>query len=150
MYSMNETLRAIGRMMARYAQSQPFDADGMIEAAPLLKPWTAGTMEKPVAYIENDVRTQNGQPWRCVQAHVHYGEPGWDPASARALWSPYHATRSEYALPWVAPTQAQDAYRTDEWMLWRDGLRYRAVRDGVDRGPDVLADAWEVETLVSD
>lgn len=148
MYSRSETLRAIGRMMARYAQAQSFDADGMIEAAPLLKPWKAGTMQEPVAYIENDVRTQNGQPWRCVQAHVHYGEAGWDPASARALWSPYHATRWEYALPWVAPTHAQDAYQTGEWMVWTDGLRYCAKRDAVDRGPDVLPDAWEVETLV--
>lgn len=150
MYGTNETLRAMGRMMARYAQSQLFDADGMIEAAPLLKPWKAGTMENPVAYIENDVRTMGNQPWRCVQAHVHYGEPGWDPVSARALWSPYHATRRSYALPFVAPTQAQDAYQTGEWMLWTDGRRYLAIRDGVDRGPDVLPEAWEVETLVPD
>ena len=150
MYGTNETLRAMGRMMARYAQSQAFDADGMIEAAPLLKPWKAGTRENPMAYIENDVRTMDNQPWRCVQAHVHYGEPGWDPASARALWSPYHATKREYALPFVSPTQAQDAYQTGEWMLWTDGKRYLAKRDGVDRGPDVLSDAWEVETLVQD
>lgn len=152
MYSMNETLRAIGRVMARYAQDTAggMDADGVIEAAPLMKPWMAGTMEMPVFYIEGDVRTHEGQPWRCSQAHVHYGETGWDPASSRALWAPYHATKQEYALPYVEPTHAEDSYQTGEWMIWTDGKRYQALRDAVDRGPDVLADAWEVEKVVPD
>lgn len=143
MYGRNETLRAMGRMMARFAQAQAFDADGTIEAAPLLKEWQAGTMEMPASYITGDVRTYDFQPWRCVQAHVHYGEAGWDPASARALWAPYHATRKEYALPFVQPTNAADAYNTGEWMIWTDGRVYQALRDAVDRGPDVLADAWQ-------
>ena len=143
MYARNETLRAMGRMMARYAQAQNFDADGTIEAAPLLKEWKAGTMEMPVSYITGDVRTYGGQPWRCVQAHVHYGEAGWDPAGARALWAPYHATKKEYALPYVQPVSAEDAYNTGEWMLWTDGRTYQALRDAVDRGPDALGDAWQ-------
>ena len=142
MYGRNETLRAMGRMMARYAQSQEMDADGVIEAAPLLKEWKAGTSDEPVSYIVNDVRTWEGQPWRCVQAHVHYGENGWDPCMARALWAPYHATKKEYALPWVQPTCAADAYNTGEWMIWTDGTAYEALRDAVNRGPDVLGDAW--------
>ena len=105
-------------------------------------------MEEPVSYIEGEVRTCDGQPWKCSLAHVHYGEAGWEPVSSRALWAPYHATRAEYALPYTAPTHAQDAYQTGEWMLWTDGLRYCANRDAVDRGPDELPDAWEVETLV--
>ena len=142
MYSTNETLRAIGRMMARYAQSQAFDADGMIEAAPLLKPWKAGTIDAPAKYALDDVRTDDGQPWRCVQGHSHYGETGWNPAQNRALWSPYHATKREYALPWVAPTNATDIYKEGEWMIWADGETYKCLQD-TDRDPTVLPGAWE-------
>ena len=150
MYSRNETLRSIGRVMARYAQekAEVFDADGVISAAPLLKPWKAGSMEAPVSYIAGDIRTHEGQPGNCSQAHVHYCEAGWDPLSSRALWAPYHATRPEYALAYVAPTHAQDSYQAGEWMIWTDGRRYRALRDAVDRGPDELPDAWEVESVV--
>ena len=146
MYSTNETMRAIGRVMARYAQdtAATMDADGVIEAAPLMKPWKAGSMTEPVAYKAGDVRTDENQPWKCSQAHTHYGETGWNPAAARALWAPYHAKRKEYALPYVAPTHAQDAYYTGEWMIWTDGLAYMAKRDAVDRGPDVLPDDWAV------
>ena len=150
MYSRNETLRAIGRMMARYAQAnaQELDADGVIEAAPLLKPWKAGTAAQPVRYEAGEVRTDENQPWKCILAHAHSGEPGWNPVLSRALWAPYHAAKQEYALPWVQPTNATDAYNTGEWMIWTDGLSYRALRDAVDRGPDVLADAWEVSVGV--
>lgn len=146
MYSNNDTFRAIGRVMARYAQdtASTMDADGVIEAAPLMKPWKAGSMSEPVSYAAGDVRTDENQPWKCSQAHTHHGEPGWNPASSRALWSPYHAKRREYALPYVAPTHAEDAYYTGEWMTWTDGLAYKALRDAVDLGPDVLPDAWEV------
>ena len=148
MYGTNETLRAMGRMMARYAQSQLFDADGMIEAAPLLKPWQAGSMESPMSYDVGDVRTDENQPWKCVQAHTHHGEDGWNPAatSARALWAPYHATKREYALPWVSPTNATDAYNMGEWMIWTDSVAYRCNANAVVYGPDVLPEAWRKET----
>ena len=143
MYERNEMLRAMGRMAARYAQAQTFDADGTIEAAPLLKEWKAGTADMPVSYIAGDVRTFDGQPWKCAQAHVHYGEDGWDPSGARALWTPYHATKKEYALPYVQPLSAADAYNTGEWMVWTDGKVYQALRNAVVHGPDVLAEAWQ-------
>lgn len=148
MYSTNETMRAIGRVMARYAQDTvgAMDADGVIEAAPLMKPWQAGSTGTPVSYAVGDVRTDENQPWKCVQAHTHYGETGWNPAasSARALWSPYHATRQDYALPYVAPTNATDAYNEGEWMVWTDGLYYRCIGNAVVRDPGVLPSAWEV------
>ena len=145
MYSMNETIRAIGRVMARYAHDHApgAAADGVIEAAPLLKPWAAGSMEAPVSYETGDVRTDENQPWKCVQAHTHHGEPGWNPAAMRALWAPYHATKKEYALPWVQPTNATDAYNTGEWMIWTDGLAYKALSNSLVYGPDVLPDAWD-------
>ncbi len=146
MYSMNETLRAIGRVMARYAQDTAggMDADGVIEAAPLMKPWMAGSMETPVSYAVGDVRTDANQPWKCSQAHTHHGEEGWNPARSRSLWAPYHATRKDYALPWVQPTHAEDAYYTGEWMIWPDGLAYCCQSNAVTYGPDVLPDAWAV------
>lgn len=150
MYSNNDTFRAIGRVMARYAQdtASTMDADGVIEAAPLMKPWKAGSMAAPVSYAAGDVRTDENQPWKCVQAHTHHGEDGWNPAatSARALWAPYHATRMEYALPYVPPTNAEDAYKTGEWMICTDGLAYRCIGNAVTFGPDVMPDAWEVAT----
>ena len=146
MYSNSDTFRAIGRVMARYAQDHApdADADGVIEAAPLLKPWATGSMEAPVSYAAGDVRTDENQPWKCVQAHTHHGEPGWNPAAMRALWAPYHATKKEYALPWVQPTNATDAYNTGEWMIWTDRLSYKALSNALVYGPDVLPDAWEV------
>lgn len=144
MYSRNETIRAVGRVMARYAQdnAQELDADGAIEAAPLLKPWKTGSITQPQAYAAGDVRTDENQPWKCVQAHTHYGETGWNPAASRALWAPYHATKREYALPWVAPTNATDIYKAGEWMVWTDGETYKALQD-TDRDPAVLPYAWE-------
>lgn len=146
MYSTSETMRSIGRVLARYAQdtAATMDADGVIEAAPLLKPWQPGNMAEPVSYSVGDVRTDENQPWKCVQAHTHHGEDGWNPAAARALWAPYHATRREYALPYVPPTNAEDAYKTGEWMIWTDGLAYRCIGNAVTFGPDILPDAWEV------
>lgn len=147
MYSNNDVFRAIGRLMAMYAQdtASTMDADRVIEAAPLLKLWQSGTMTEPVNYAVGDVRADEDQPWKCIQAHTHYGEPGWNPAavSARSLWSPYHAQSSVNALPYVAPTNATDAYYTGEWMIWTDGTACKALRDAVDRGPDELPDAWE-------
>lgn len=149
MYSNSETFRAIGRVMARYAQDHAatMDADGVIESAPLQKVWKPGTMTEPVTHERGDIRTDENKPWKCIKAHTHHGEDGWNPAatSARALWAPYHATRREYALPYVPPSNAEDAYNTGEWMIWTDGLRYMAKGDAVVFGPDVLPDAWEVE-----
>lgn len=144
MYSTNETLRAIGRVMARYAQEQAgtMNADGVIEAAPLLKPWRTGTIDEPAKYALDDVRTDEGQPWRCVQGHSHYGEPGWNPAQNRALWAPYHATKREYALAWVKPTNATDIYKTGEWMIWTDGEAYKCVQN-TEWDPVTLPNAWE-------
>lgn len=147
-YSNADMARAVGLTMARFAQSsaETADADGVIESAPLLAVWKAGTMETPVTYAAGDIRTDENQPWKCSQAHTHHGEEGWNPAAhtARALWAPYHAKSAENALPYVAPTHAEDAYCAGEWMIWTDSMRYRAKQDAVTYGPDVLPDAWEV------
>lgn len=146
MYSLDTTLRALGRVMARYAQDKvgDFDANATIEAAPLLKVWVAGTMENPVMYTVGDVRTYENQPWKCAQSHTHHGEAGWDPIASRNLWSPYHSQKREYALPYVQPTAAHDSYQNGEWMIWTDGNYYECIGNAVVHAPDVYPQGWRI------
>ena len=140
MYTVNDTLRAVGRMMARLAQERAgdADADGVIEMSALLKPWQAGE-----SLQTGDVRVFDRQPYKCLQAHT--SQEGWQPGAAPSLWGPYHARKRAYALPYQPPTHAGETYNTGEWMIWKDGTAYRALRDAVDRGPDELPDSWEAE-----
>lgn len=140
MYTVNDTLRAVGRMMARLAQERAgdADADGVIEMSALLKPWQAGE-----SLQTGDVRVFDRQPYKCLQAHT--SQEGWQPGAAPSLWGPYHAMKRANALPYQPPTHAGETYNTGEWMIWKDGTAYRALRDAVDRGPDELPDSWEAE-----
>lgn len=142
-----DKLHAMGRMIANVAHEKAADeatpANDVISMASLLKLWKAGSMENPVEYAKNDVRTYNGIPWRCAIAHTHHGEAGWEPGSGNSLWFPYHATERKYALPYVMIC-AETVYNTGEWMIWTDGLAYMAKQDAVAYGPDALPDAWEV------
>lgn len=143
-----KTMRAIGMMVARQARGRAVEdgaaANEIIDLAPLLEPWRAGTSESPVAYTAGDVRTHASQPWKCAQAHTHSGEPGWEPGSDASLWAAYHATDAEHALPWQAPTGAHDAYNAGEWMIYTDGQTYRCTQDGTVWGPDQTPACWEV------
>lgn len=145
MYNLNETLRAIGRVMARYAQDHvgDFDTNGVIESAPLLNTWKSGTTENPIEYKTGDVRSYANQPWKCNMDHTHHGEDGWDPLTSRTLWSPYHSKRFEYALPYVQPTGAHDAYNEGEWMVWVDGRYFRCKNNGTVHTPEQYPQAWE-------
>ena len=142
------TMRAIGMMVARLARTAApeSNANEVIDLAPLLEPWRAGTNDAPVSYAAGDVRTYSGQPWKCAQAHTHRGEPGWEPGTAASLWAAYHATDAAHALPWIAPTGAHDAYQTGEWMIWTDGNTYRCTQNATVWGPDELPSAWKVGT----
>lgn len=70
-----KTMRAVGMMVARMARTAAPEsvANEVIELAPLLEPWHAGTSESPASYAAGDVRTYAGQPWKCAQAHTHRG-----------------------------------------------------------------------------
>lgn len=148
MYSIDDTLRAIGRVMARYAQEKAptLDTEELIESSPLLKTWKPGTSEISVEYKKDDVRTYSNQPWKCNMDHVHHGENGWDPLSSRTLWSPYHAKRRENALPYVKPTGAHDAYNVGEWMIFEDGQYYMCKDTGTVHDPNEYPSSWEVYT----
>ena len=141
-----DTMRAIGRLAARQARTQAKEATAneVIDLGPLLEPWKAGTSENTVSYKEGDVRTYDGYIWKCVQAHDHHGEPGWEPGKV-SMWGAYHATDATHALPWTKPTGAHDMYKTWEYMVWNDRKTYRCVSDTA-YSPEEYAQAWEVVT----
>lgn len=138
------TMRAIGRLIARQARKQVPEAaaNDVIDLGPLLEPWKAGTSESPIDYTVGDVRTYNNQPWKCVQAHTHHGEAGWEPGAV-SMWGAYHATDETHALPWVKPTGAHDMYKAGEYMIWTDGEAYRCLSDTA-YSPEEYSQAWEV------
>lgn len=134
-------MRAVGTLLARQARARAKEPDAaaneVIDLTPLLKPWTPGS------YAIGDIVVYEGQPRRCCQAHDSADNPDWSPASAPALWAPYHATDRAHALPWVSPTGAHDAYQAGEYMIWSDGAVYRCKIDATVHDPDVLPGGWE-------
>lgn len=135
----NALAAALRRIKREAIAAAPTAApDDVIADAALLRPWTPGD------YAAGDVRVQDGYPYKCCQAHDSSNNPDWDPVTQRALWVPYHAKTAKWALPYVAPSGAHDAYQTGEYMIWSDGQIYRCNTDNTVWGPDVLPDAWEV------
>lgn len=135
-------LAAMARRAAKEARAAAptAAADDVIADTALLLPWEPGN------YAIGDVRVHAGQPWRCCQAHDSTGNDAWAPGAAPALWAPYHATSAKWALPYVQPTGAHDAYQAGEYMRWADELIYKCLADATVHGPDVLPSAWEVAT----
>ena len=135
----NALAAALRRIKREAIAAAPTAApDDVIADAALLRPWTPGD------YAAGDVRVQDGYPYKCCQAHDSSNNPDWDPVTQRALWVPYHAKTAKWALPYVAPSGAHDAYQTGEYMIWSDGQTYRCNTDDTVWGPDTLPDAWEV------
>lgn len=142
-----KAMRAIGGLLARQARARAVEADAqadeVISLGPLLEEWQAGTAAEPVTYAAGVVRVRYGVPYRCAPpGHTHRGEPGWAPGEAPALWIPYHATSAECALPWERPTGAHDMYKAGEFMIYTDGVTYRAKMDTA-YSPEEYAQAWE-------
>lgn len=135
----NALAAALRRIKREAIAAAPTAApDDVIADAALLRPWTPGD------YAAGDVRVQDGYPYKCCQAHDSSNNPDWDPVTQRALWVPYHAKTAKWALPYVAPTGAHDAYQGGEYMVWTDGHIYRCNTDNTVWGPDTLPDVWEV------
>lgn len=135
----NALAAALRRIKREAIAAAPTAApDDVIADAALLRAWTPGD------YAAGDVRVQDGYPYKCCQAHDSTDNPDWDPATNRALWVPYHAKSPKWALPYVAPTGAHDAYQGGEYMVWTDGQIYRCNTDNTVWGPDTLPDVWEV------
>lgn len=140
-----KTMRAIGGLLARQARTRAVEPDvinnEIIDLAPLLQPWQAGTASSVISYKVGDVRTYNGQIWKCVQAHDHHGEPGWEPGTS-SMWGAYHATDAKHALPWTKPTGAHDMYQMGEFMIWTDNNVYECIQ-ATDHSPEEYAQAWK-------
>ena len=159
----NALAAALRRIKREAIAAAPTAApDDVIADAALLRPWTPGD------YAAGDVRVQDRYPYKCCQAHDSTDHPDWDPATNRALWVPYHAKSPKWALPYVAPTGAHDAYQDGchgpdstctgtptgahdayqdgEYMIWTDGQIYRCNTDNTVWGPDTLPDVWDVAT----
>lgn len=138
-----EKFRAIGMMVAMMARNKAEEttttANEVIALLPLLKDWAEGS------FIVGDVRVYDSRPFRCVQAHDSTGNPTWNPVDAVSLWANYHATEKQYALPYVTPTGAHDAYMAGEWMVWTDGTVYRCLTDATVYDPEILPSAWATE-----
>lgn len=101
---------------------------------------------KPGKYAIGDVRSYDGVPYKCVQAHDSTENPTWTPDTVPALWMQYHGTTPETARPWIAPAGAHDMYKAGEYMIWTDGLTYRCLMDTV-YSPTAYAQAWEQVTV---
>lgn len=107
-------------------------------------PWELG------AFSVGDIRSATvqdtgKQPWKCRQAHDTFVYPDITPSGSawRTFWIPFHGTTPETALPWVAPTMAEDMYKSGEYMIWTNGRTYRCKSD-TNFSPDEYAQAWEV------
>lgn len=143
MFDLNK-LRAVGAMVAKQAQEKaaadPSAANDIIDMSPLLKEWTPGTMDKPVMYSKNDVRTYNGLPWWCMTAHTHSGEPGWEPDGGTALWAQFHGRDAAHALPFKA--EGHNPYMTGHWCT-EDGRPYECIADGTVWSPSMRPQNWK-------
>ena len=109
--------------------------DVLVELLDYIPEWTEGV------YVVGDVRKYEDQPKICCQAHDSTGNPAHNPTVA-SLWSPYHAKSAGYALPWIAPTGAQDVYKKGEYMVYTDGATYECLSD-TNYSPDDYAQAWQ-------
>ena len=110
----------------------------------LVRAWQAGTSGSPIYYAAGEVRSENGNPYKCCQAHTHSGEAGWNPSAAPALWTQYHGTSYATARPFLHPTGAHDIYLYDEYMIFTDSKVYRCISaNGSAYSPTEYAAAWE-------
>lgn len=95
------------------------------------------------AYAPGDVRSYDGNPYKCIQAHDSTSNPEWTPDTTPALWMQYHGTSIDTARAWIAPTGAHDMYRPGEYMIYTDGHTYRCISETIYSPVDYAA-AWEI------
>ena len=135
-----ETSRVRMQMEQTFEKAAPImTADEVIQNRIMCKVWQPGAHEVGEVYT-----TPDGQPWYCYADYDNAVYPDIVPGST--AWptfnKPYHGTTPETALPFVAPTHAEDRYKAGEYMIWTDGTVQLCVRDttyGLDYDPN----AWE-------
>lgn len=120
-------------------------ADQTIAVSALCAPWAEG------AYQLGDIRlAEYGgavQPWKCRQDHDTAEHPDIRPDGTawRTFWIPFHGTTPETAQAFVAPTMAEDRYRSGEYMR-KDGQLWRCAQDTA-YAPEDDPGAWEAAEI---
>ena len=113
--------------------------DILIELIALMEKWD----RDGGPYYKGEAVQHNGQPYTAIQPETTpHGDESHAPDIAKALWSVYHAKSARLALPYVAPTHAEDIYRKGEFMVWTDNNVYECL-ENTDRAPDVLPGKWQ-------
>lgn len=130
----NQGVIVMARMMFR-TQAATMEADDIIRCRGLAEVWKPGT------YSTGDVRLYENIPYSCCQSHDSTANSGWNPADAPSLWSPYHGTSPDTALPYKPPTGAHDVYKAGEYAEWINGKIMQTVRD-TNFSPEVVPDDW--------
>ena len=103
---------------------------------------------EPNNYVIGDIRRDGtGYPKRCITAHNSLTNPEHT-IEVASLWAPFHATREQYTLPWIAPTGAHDMYKSGEYMLFTDEKYYLCV-EGTNFSPVDYPAAWHVKGLMA-
>ena len=133
-------LRLARQAMDRFLPQTADSAAMAQEFAPIMRAWVAGTMENPVTYNLNDLRTENGVPYKCTQPHTHHGEAGWNPSAGTALWRRFHGTTPDTAWEFIA--DGANPYMTGECCT-ENGKTYRCKEDNIVYAPSVLPEKWE-------
>ena len=129
----DERMISLKPLVTQLIKDQP--ADLVIGTSEFILPWREGR------YVVGDVRMWEGQPKRCCQAHDSTMNSTWTPSVA-SLWSPFHATNKENALPWIQPTGAHDMYKANEYMVFTDGRTYCCLQDTA-YSPAEYPQAWK-------
>ena len=140
---LTERAQLVRRAMDRGIAAIADDPAAVNESAAMLRDWAPGTAEAPVEHAAGQVLRHGGAPYKCVQAHTHRGEPGYEPSPDSALWMQYHGTSPETARPYYM-RDASTVYMAGEYMIWTDGQVYRCAQDRAAYSPDALPGAWEV------
>lgn len=127
------------QMEATFAKAAPsMTVDEIIQNRVLCKAWAQGS------HLVGEVYRAAGQVWKCIQAYNNAIYPDIVPGNVAwgTFHTPYHGTTKETALPWVAPTGAHDMYFTGEYMVYTDGITYKALLD-TNFSPEEYPSAWE-------
>ena len=133
-------LRLARKAIDNYLPNIQDSAEMAQEFAPIIRPWIAGTVEEPIEYKLNDLRTENGAPYKCTSPHTHRGEEGWDPKNGTALWRRYHGTTPNTA--WEFTSDGANPYLKGEYCIENDMI-YKCLIDNTVYAPSILPSNWE-------
>lgn len=84
------------------AENGTIDDVTAVEHTDLFSPWVVG-----IAYKVGDMRSYEGNLYRCVQAHTSQAD--WTPDTTASLWSKVGDPTEEYP-EWSQPIGSHDAY----------------------------------------